>query len=184
MKRKHGVDKFPEIEAKIRSGEYTLREPLDKKKHTCRITWVKMRYIYDESEQILPDFFCCSSCLSLFNLKLRDSGQVLKRHVQSKCPGDAAGIGAFFVPEYQQSKKRKMLIEDKLQIRDAAISFIVKDMRPIRSLDGEGMGTLLSKMTYIGAKYGYLSEEAISEVKLIPSASTVSSTQLTEYFLT
>lgn len=178
-KRRHGVDKYPEIEAKIRTGEYTLREPVDKKKHSCKITWKKMRYVYDECEQILADYYGCSACLTIFNLKLRDSGQVLKRHVQVKCPGDAGGVGAFFVPQYQPSKKRKVVIDDKLLVRNAAVSYIVKDMRPICSLNGEGMTTLLSKMTYIGAKYGHLSEEAISDLKLIPSALTVSLNQLT-----
>lgn len=56
-KRRHGIEKFPEIEEKIRSGEYTVREPEDKKKHTCEITWTQMRFIYDESDRIMKDFF-------------------------------------------------------------------------------------------------------------------------------
>lgn len=33
MKRKHGSEKFPDVESKIRSGEYTCRLPSDLKKH-------------------------------------------------------------------------------------------------------------------------------------------------------
>lgn len=42
-------------------------------------------------------------------------------------------------------------------------------MRPISSLNGDGMATLLSKMSYIGNKYGHVSEEAMKFDKLAPS---------------
>lgn len=58
-------------------------------------------------------------------------------------------------------------------IRDAAISYIVKDMRPISSIGGEGMTALLSKMTFFGAKHGYVSEEDILKLNLIPSRQSV-----------
>lgn len=173
MKRKHGSEKFPEIESKIRSGEYTCRLPADTKKHKAT-TWKTMRYVYDECEQIIPDFYFCSKCQMIFNLILRDSGKCLKLHVDNNCYGREAGIDAFFAPEYQPVKKRKIAVDDKMSVRDAAIAFVVQDMRPINSLNGEGMTSLLSKMTFIGAKYGALTEEAIAELKIIPSRQTVS----------
>lgn len=172
-KRKHGFDKFPEIEAKIRTGEFTCRLPPDSKKHTAT-TWKTMRYIYDECEQIVPDYYFCTKCHIIFNLTLRDSGKCLKSHVDKNCNGRAAGIDAFFVPEYQPSKKRKITADDKVSVRDAAVAYVIKDMRPISSLGGDGIMTLMSKMTFIGAKYGALTEKAIAEIKLVPSRQTVS----------
>lgn len=173
MKKKYGSEKFPEIESKIRSGEYTCRIPTDVKKHKAT-TWKTMKYIYDECEQIIPDFFFCSKCHIIFNLKLRDSGKTLKSHVDNNCHGQTAGIDAYFAPEYQPAKFRKITVSDKVSVRDAAVGFVIQDMRPISSLNGESMTSFISKMTFIGAKYGFLTEEAITELKLVPSRQTVS----------
>lgn len=174
VKRRHGLEKFPDIEVKLRTGEYSLREPADKKKHSCEVTWKQMRYIYDEFEQPISDMFCCSKCKTIFNLKLRDSGKVLKTHVENKCPGDTGRISGFFVPEYEPTKKRKINVSDRLLVRDAAIGYVIEDMRPINSLSGRGMTKLLSNLTYVGAKYGHFTEEALMSLKLVPSRQTVS----------
>lgn len=173
MKRKHGSERFLEIEVKIRTGEYTCRLPADRKKHTAT-TWTSMRHIYDESEQVFPDFYYCSKCHIIFKLELRDSGKTLKAHVDSNCAGRAAVIDNFFAPEYQPTKKRKISVDDKVSVRDAAIAYVIQDMRPISSLNGDGMTSLLSKMTFIGARYGAFTEDAISQLKLIPSRPMVS----------
>lgn len=172
MKRKHGSERFPDVESKIRSGEYTCRSPTDMKKHKAT-TWTVMRYIYDDCDKIIPDFYFCSKCHSIFKLNLRDSGKSLKNHVENNCYGREAGIDAFFVPEYQPEKKRKLAVDDKISVRDAAIGYVIQDMRPVSSLNGKGMISLMSKMTFIGAKYGYLNEDAIADVKLVPSRQTV-----------
>lgn len=173
VKRRHGLEKFPEIEEKLKTGEYSLREPADKKKHSCEITWTSMRYIYDECDQPVADMFCCSKCNTIFNLKLRDSGQVLKNHVSTKCPGDSGRINGFFVSEYQLTKKRRIHVDDKVKMREAAIGYVIQDGRPICSLNGPGMTRLLSQMTFIGAKYGHLTEEILLSLKLIPKRQTV-----------
>lgn len=174
MKRKHGIEKFPQILEAIQRGEYSIREPDDKKKYNQAVTWRLFRFIFDENDLQIADHFICSQCQTIFNLNLSRSGQCLKRHAE-KCvvPPDSATIHDFFVPEMHASKRLKITKEDRGMIREAAISFVVKDMRPVSSINGEGMATLLSKMTYIGAKYGHISEEAMPQTKLIPSRQTV-----------
>lgn len=76
--------------------------------------------------------------------------------------------------ELQPAKMKKISIDDKLSVRNAAVGYIINDMRPISSLNGVGMATLLSKMTFIGNKYGYIPEEALQTTNLIPSRQTVS----------
>lgn len=174
-KRRHGIDKYPEVEAKILSGEYTLREATNRKKNTCEITWKQIQYIFDEHEVELKDFFICSKCSTIFNLCLRNSGQVLKRHVMEKCCGsNENNINNYFVPEYQEAKKRKLKHDDKLKVRDAAVGFVIRDMRPISAVNGCGLTALLSIMTMIGAKYGHLSDAMIESMRLVPSRQTVS----------
>lgn len=144
MKRKHGLDEFPEILEKIQSGEYTVREPTDRKKYTSEITWTAMRLIFDENNTQVQDFFYCSKCHKIFNLSLRNSGQSLKRHVEKTCqPIAANGIEYFFAREFIPSKKKKITHEDKQMVRLAALDYIIGDMRTISSLNGDGMTSLL-----------------------------------------
>lgn len=175
MKRKHGTEAFPDVLEKIRSGEYTVCAPKDRKKYTSEITWTTMRLIFDEEENQVQDFFYCSRCHKIFNLNLRNSGQSLKRHVEKNCnPIAAGGIDEFFIREFEPAKKKKVSQDDKMMIRSAAVGYIIKDMRPISSLNGDGLTTLLSAMTYAGNKYGHIPEMAMNATKLIPSRQTVS----------
>lgn len=174
-KRRHGVEKFPEIEEKIRSGEYNVRAAAGRSKNTCSVTWTQMRYIFDEEDNEIANHFYCAKCHLIFNLIWRNSGQVLKRHVESQCPGEAAAnnIPNYFVPEYQPAKKRKIVSADKMKVREAALGFVVRDMRPVSAVNGIGLTGLLAVMTMIGAKYGQLSEAAIESMRLVPSRHTV-----------
>lgn len=174
MKRKHGVDKFPLILESIEAGKYTVREPVDRNKYCQPITWSLFRLIFDENDKQIEDHFFCSRCRTIYNLKLSKSGQCLKRHAE-KCvvPSGSSTINDFFVPELRPANRLKIVKEDKAMVREAAIKFVVKDMRTVSSVNGEGMAALLSKMTYIGAKYGHISEEALPQTNLIPSRQTV-----------
>lgn len=171
-KRKHTGNDFPEIAQKIRSGDYTARSPKDKK-YSSNVTWSLIQLIFDEQHNRLIDFFYCSKCHAVFNLNLWDSGQCLTRHVNI-CSAASPSVSDYFVPEYHPEKRRKFKEDDKLLVREAALAFVIKDMRPINSLSGEGIASLLSRMTYIGSKYGFISEEDMLKTKLIPSRQTVS----------
>lgn len=174
MKRKHGLEKFPHLLESIESGQYTVREPEDKKKYSQAVTWKLFRFIFDENDVQIADHFFCCRCQTIFNLNLSKSGQCLKRHAE-KCevPVSNSSMHDFFVPELHHTKRLKITKEDRAMIRDATIAYIVKDMRPISSINGEGMGSLLSKLTYVGAKYGHITEEAMPRTNLIPSRQSV-----------
>lgn len=173
MKRKHTGKEFPDIKRKIHSGDYTVRVPTDKKKYTHETTWKLMRLIFDDEDKQLPDFFFCSKCNDIFNLSLRNSGQCLARHVKA-CMVANPSVSEFYTAEFQPAKRKKIKYEDKILVREAAMSFVIQDMRPISSLGGDGIANLLSRMTYIGSKYGHISEEDLPTTKLIPSRQTVS----------
>lgn len=170
MKRKYEEEKFPDVLELIRSGRYTTKPPTDTAKYTQKVTWSLMHLIYDESNEILPDFFYCSNCAKIYNLKLCNTGKTLKRHVE-KC-SVRERITNFFIPEFRQERK-KIKLADKSLVKDAAMEFIIRDARPISSINGDGMLAFISKMTYIGATYGHLTPEAINESKLLPSRYTV-----------
>lgn len=170
-KRKYEDQSFPDIQENIKSGRYTVRPPSDTAKYSQTLTWSLMRLIYDEANALLQDFFFCSKCSKVYNLKLASTGKTLKRHVE-KC-SLREQITDFFVPEMTQPQRKKIKLEDKELVKDAAMDYIIKDLRPISSIQGEGMRMLISKMTYIGSKYGHITPEMIDETKLLPSRQTV-----------
>lgn len=171
MKRKYEEEKFPDILEHIKSGRYSVKAPCDTAKYTQKVTWSLMRLIYDETDEILPDYFFCSKCAKIYNLKLCNTGKTLKRHVE-KCTLREQ-ITDHFVPELRQPTTKKIKLLDKQLVKDAAMKFIIRDMRPISAIEGDGLRTLISKCTYIGAKYGHLTPEAIENTKLLPSRQTV-----------
>lgn len=173
MKRKHGIENFPIMMEAIKTGKYTVREPEDKKKYSSS-TWKLFRFIFDENEVMITDHFFCCQCQTIFNLSLSNSGQCLKRHAEKCVVPSGATIQDFFVTEVQSVNRLKIKKEDRHLVRDAAIAFIVKDMRPIQSINGEGMASMLSTFTYIGAKYGHIPKDVLPKAKLIPSRQTVS----------
>lgn len=172
-KRKYEDQKFPEISEQIQTGHYTAVAPTDTGKYKQKVTWSLMRLIYDDTETVLPDFYFCSKCGKIYNLKLCDNGKTLKRHVE-KC-SLREQITDFFAPEMIKPQCKKIKLADKSMIKDAAVEYIVRDMRPISSISGDGIRALLSKMTYIGAKYGHMTPEAIEKTHLLPSRQTVKS---------
>lgn len=170
-KRNYEEQKFPEILEHIRTGRYTTLAPSDTGKYKQKITWSLMHLIYDDTETVLPDFYFCSKCGKIYNLKLCDNGKTLKRHVE-KC-SLREQITDFFAPEMVKLQSKKIKLADKNMVRDAVVEYIVKDMRPVSSVSGDGIRVFLSSMTYIGAKYGYLTPEAIEKTHLLPSRQTV-----------
>lgn len=170
-KRRYDEQSFPEIQENIKCGRYTVKAPTDTAKYSQSVTWSLMRLIFDESGTIMQDFFFCSKCAKIYNLKLASTGKTLKRHVE-KC-SIREQITDFFVPEMTQPQRKKIKLADKELVKEAAMDYIIKDLRPISSINGDGMALLISKMTYIGSKYGHFTPEMIHETKLLPSRQTV-----------
>lgn len=144
-------------------------------KYRQKETWDKWRLIIDEAGDVIKDFFYCSCCSAIYNIKLANSGRCLKTHA-TECvrpSNDENHIDDHFAPVFLQAKKKKITREDKLAVKEAAIDFVVVDMRPIRAIKGAGLHSLLSKFTFMGAKYGAMSVEDLVQSKLVPSQSTV-----------
>lgn len=129
-----------------------------------------MRLIYDENDKLLQDYYYCSKCAKIYCLKLSDNSKTLKRHAE-KCI-ITEQITDHFVPEMVQPRKKIKIADEKL-VKDAAMEFIIRDLRPISSNNGDGMRAFCTRMTYVGAKYGFLAPEAIEELKLLPSRQTI-----------
>jgi len=71
-------------------------------------------------------------------------------------------LGSFFQP------KCKIPTKLKEKVCDAALDFIVHDIRPLHAIEGKGLQSLVSACIEIGAKCGNVTVDTI-----VPSRSTV-----------
>lgn len=173
-KRKYDAQSFPEMLVAIKEGKYTIAKPTGPK-YKSEETWAKWRQILDEADAVIKDFYFCISCTAIYNIDISSSGRCLKKHAM-KCVGPSEEenrIYDHFSTVFQASKKRKIVREDKTAVKEAAINFIVTDMRPIVSINGNGLCSLLAAMTQIGSKYGAMTESDLSASRIIPSRQTV-----------
>lgn len=173
--RKYDSQTFPEILTAIKENKYTVVRPTGPK-FKSEDTWSKWRQIFDEADILIKNFYYCIVCEAIYNIDISNSGRCLKKHA-IECVGSGVTenrIDDHFAPAYHASKKKKISIDDKSAVREATIKYIVCDMRPILSIKGNGLKTLLAAMTSIGAKYGAMTEHDLDTNRLIPSRATVS----------
>lgn len=172
--RKYDQQRFPEISEAIKSGKYTVKKP-DSSRYKQQETWAKWRMIFDEADQLLKHFYFCDSCSAIYNVNITNSGKCLKNHAM-ECKTTENGedrIQNHFSPIFQPNKKKKISIDHRNSVMQSSMNYIVNDMRPISSLNGDGLNSLLSKMTFIGAKYGGMNEKELAASGLIPSRQKV-----------
>lgn len=162
-----------------------MKKP-DSRKYKQTDTWAKWRMIFDEADHLMKDYYYCSCCSAIYNVNITNSGKCLKIHAMECVPiaKENDRIDTHFSSTYHPNKKRKILIEDRKSITQAAINFVVNDLRPICSVEGDGLNNLLSKMTFIGVKYGAMSVKDLEASRLIPSRQTVSHSSFSFSFMT
>lgn len=173
-KRKYEMQSFPDMLAAIVENKFTLVKPIGPK-FKSEVTWEKWRQVYDENDEIIKDYYFCIGCSAIYNIDISNSGRCLKKHA-SECigPNEVENrIDHHFSPVYHAPKRKKIAREDKKAVKEAATKYIVSDMRPIVSMNGTGLTSLLASMTQIGAKYGAMSEEELATSRLIPTRQTV-----------
>lgn len=170
--RKSDQQNFPEILEAIKSNKFSVVRPTGAR-YKSEETWSKWRFIYDESNKVLKDYYYCSWCEAIYKINIANSGKCLKRHAVECSAKDNNSMDEHFFKSFNAAKKRKIAAEDRTAVKMASMDFVVGDMRPIYSIDGDGLNKLLAQMTSIGAKYGEMSVEDSGDSKLIPSRFTV-----------
>lgn len=168
------MQSFPDMLAAIEEHKYTLVKPTGPK-FKSEVTWEKWRQIFDENDVVIKDFYFCIGCSAIYNIDISNSGRCLKKHA-TECVGPSEvenRIDDHFTPVYHASKRRKISREDRTAVKEASIKYIVSDLRPIVSINGTGLTSLLASMTQIGAIYGAMSEKDLETSRLIPTRQTV-----------
>lgn len=120
--------------------------------------WDSFHLIYDISNEnsMVIDFVMCIKCKEFVPYRGPTTTQLL-RH---KCSPNHRSIGSFL------TKKLKFSESDINNVRDAAMQFIVKDIRPFYALEGDGLRELCKALIIVGQKYTRMSDADIEN--LIP----------------
>lgn len=114
----------------------------------------------------MPQAVFCTKCTRVFKYNTRSNGttQILNHGCLNTA--NQTRIDGF------TTTTKTIAQPDKDKIKEAAISFVCKDLRPFDTLCGDGLFELLKMCISIGAKYGNLEDAEIKA--LIPSSNTVS----------
>lgn len=170
----HNID-IGAIKKRIKEGTYTLRE--NETKNASGAHWNTMRVVFDEDGNRVQDIYACSmvNCSEVVRTNLsKDGTGKLKRHYTRCNNSDRIGINSFFDREYTPPPTKKFKTHHKVSVNEAAVSFVVNDMRPVDSVTKTGLVTLLTVFTQIGAHYGKMDQSDV--LQLLPSRFTVSYT--------
>lgn len=168
-----------EIESKrvrecIIKGVYTL---IDNQTKGCTGKhWSTIKCVVGDDGEKIKDTYACSlgNCFKVFQTCLKTCGTgKLTRHYKQCNRSSDFGIDSFFDKEFTPPSAKKIRTVHKTSVSDAAVSFVVNDLRPVDAVTKTGILTLLAAFTQIGAVYGKMEPEDILNV--LPSRFTVSS---------
>lgn len=161
------------IRIKIIDKTYKLRE--NENKNCKGKHWTIFRTIFDEEEQIIKNVYACcmANCFLVIrsNLAIEGTGK-LKRHYTHCNRSERIGIESYFDKRFRPPEAKRIKRNHKHAVNDAAVSFVVNDMRPVDAVTKPGLVSLLSMFTQIGAAYGQMSSDDI--LNLLPSRYSVS----------
>lgn len=119
-----------------------------------------------EPKRVVSNFVKCSCCSTFFAYN-GETTTLLLRHIL-KCAPNQPSISNFF------AVKKPITIKeiDMARLREAAIKFVVKDLRPFYAIEGDGLNDLCKAILHLGQKYPTMSEDDFNNV--MPSRQTVS----------
>lgn len=176
---------MPPVDAKLENELKRIKECIIRKTYSLKDNetknckgkhWNTIRCVVDEHGEKVKNTYACSmdNCREVFisNLAIEGTGK-LRRHYQKCNHSTRIGIESFFDKEYRPPSAKRIKKCDKTNVNDAAVAFVVKDLRPVDAVTKPGLLTLLAVFTQIGAAYGKMEPEDVLDV--LPSRFTVSS---------
>lgn len=162
-----------EIQNKIAEGVYVLRE--NDTKNCKGKHWTTFRIIVREDGGRLPNLYACSAvnCLSVVRTNLtKDGTGKLSRHYRTCKSSERIGVDSYFEREFRPPAAKRIKTHHREAVNNAAVSFVITDMRPADAVTKNGLVELLSVFTQIGSHYGSMAKEDV--MNLLPSRFSVS----------
>lgn len=146
---------------------------------TCKGNhWNTIRCVVDEEGERIKNTYACSvtNCSAVFisNLSTEGTGKLSRHH--KKCNRNTENVNntidSYFDKEFTTPSAKRIKKEHKSIINDAAVSFVVNDLRPVEAVTKPGLVTLLAVFTQIGAAYGKMNSADV--LRILPSRFSVS----------
>lgn len=144
--------------------------------------WNTFYNIADEDGKVLKEFVCCIYCKKVYKFIAKSGTSKLLNH-QNSCLKAALEKKNITnenneVPHEINRYMEDLTKEDKLLIKKACSDFIIRDLRPLNALNGEGLNALLKAFSYICLKYNGLQKEP---TVYLPSADIVARNILLQF---
>lgn len=137
--------------------------------------WNTFYEIKDENGEIVKNHICCIQCKKVYKYLPANGTSKLLNHQKSclnksilKSQSQDGNVANVVVRENRYMDD--LLPEDRLILKKACSEFIIRDMRPINALFGNGLHKLLKSYVYICIKYNGLQN---SPLDYLPTHHTV-----------
>lgn len=130
--------------------------------------------VYDNNDNELTGYYCCSLCKEVIKNKTKSTSPFL-RHVDKFCSKGAqqTPITAFGTLRNQEKNENTVHISAKhsQNLKDGMIQFVCKDLRPFLAVEGEGFRAAIHAAVELGQAYPSLPKSNIT--KIIPSRGVI-----------
>lgn len=158
-----------EIRLKIRDGIFKTRNKLyegQSKRYKSKI-WTVCDEILDDAGNVVKYAIHCKKCDKVFKYDSKSVGtSTILYHGCLSDSNTQPRLDGF------ATTTKTIAAIDKTKVKEGAVSFVSKDLRPFEAISGIGLFNLIRICVFIGAKYGNLAEDEIRA--LLPSPHTVS----------
>lgn len=153
---------------RVKIGDYSTRDKFHNgtSKGFKSAIWTVCHEIYDELGEKVQNVVYCTKCEKVFKYSRTHGTTTILNHGCLSVPNDQTKIDAF------ATTTKPIAASDKFKVKESAMSFVAKDIRPFEALNGNGFFQIIKMFVYIGAKYGMLADQEIRA--LIPSPNTIS----------
>lgn len=175
---------LPKIREMVKSGKYTLKVRLrEKVSENSRVSraWNTFYNVVDDNGIVLEDFVCCIYCKKTY-IYVTSSGTKKFLNHQDACLRSLLSAKLNADESNKNSTENRYLNDlnaaDKLLMTAACSDLIIRDLRPLNALNGEGLNALLKTYAYICLKYNGLQNEPNS---YLPSTDTVARNVLKQF---
>lgn len=172
----------------VQDGTWSLKESRwrqptcksDSRAHSS--VWNTFYDIFDDDDKLVEDYVCCFSCKKIYKHLSANGTSKLLRH-QNVCLQQSLKTAESTENNEEPAGRTNrylndLLPEDKLLISKACSELIIRDLRPVNALYGDGINALLKTYAYICIKYNGLRN---SPKEYLPSRHTVSRDLIRQY---
>ena len=161
-----------EVKQKLSSGEF--KTVLNEEKSTV---WRYFCLVVQADSNEAVGYVKCKKCNVLMKYDSKRTGNsALQRDVNRGCKttDDAGGLLQPSITAFATSSTRKIPLQEKKKMTEKCVAFCCKDLRPFRSIEGEGFRELPQQLINVGAVYGPLAvQDGLPDptiVKTMPQA--------------